>query len=330
MSVHKLIQQNQDLFFSFKRHYFAFGWVVLRNVFDQPMLERLTNAADILVKQQPECVLLPNGQPFPKTPIGGPVERSNFIADIIFESPILDFIRFIFDDKFYYYSSHLSYFLGGSSWHKDTGYLQNWLKANIYLSEPANDLADGNFLIVPGSHHPNSSYSSHVQRVLDGTAGELAKGRLHAPEFNLASYQMSFGFPFTEICLNAGDVLFFDTRTIHTVRATRRLRRLIGVNFIDRAVSREFPKFTPRESLLVDDDYFYRARTLSTTIETKVNGRRHTYNYPNNFYDSSKESVIGRFLLRDMPTEFYENIYQSEFARFNSDELMKEFWKNYA
>lgn len=145
-------------------------------------------------------------------------------------------------ENYFYLGSDASiFFAAGSAWHRDLAMRLPVLKLNIYLDFDANDQSC-NFLIIPGSHHVSSSYSSLLQNALawpdkPGLEGGMSENGFLPPgsDPTAPGYStVSDLIPAKAISVKHGAAVIFNTAAIHGVKSHVQMgkpRRLITFIF---------------------------------------------------------------------------------------------------
>jgi hypothetical protein len=288
---------------SIMESYRTFGFVVCRGVFKSDDLNIMKEEALRLVKQESEAQSLDDAAQSGVKPVAAPIEKSDPLATLFFNSSAFQIVRWILKDSFYFFSSHLSVFGGSSSWHRDTYFPFSWLKANIYL-ESLEEGGIGEFCLLPGSHLHGSAFAD---RATDGINWPSYREKKinYFNNIDLTSGVVTFDLPYAKICLSPGDVLLFDTRLIHNVVSQSSRRSLIGINFVDRSpkwFTQDFrvDSFSPLD--------FYKARLLIDQIEGGLYGRSSNLNYPSNFFKRYEGTFLKKFMLEDISEVQYEEL----------------------
>jgi hypothetical protein len=168
------------------------------------------------------------------------------------------------------------FFAAGSAWHRDLAMHLPVLKLNIYLDFDA-DNQSCEFLIIPGSHHVASSYSSLLQNALawpdkPGYCGGLSESGFlpsgldpTAPGYN-ANRDL---IPAKAIAVKPRAAVIFNTAAIHAVKSHVQMgkpRRLITYIFCtnpkdikDTHFSRSHNGVNLNDDALINEIYLWKA-----------------------------------------------------------------------
>ena len=151
-------------------------------------------------------------------------------------------IRGLVGKNYFYIGSDAStFFAAGSAWHRDMALRLPLLKLNIYIDFNSKD-ESFEFLIVPGSHHVGSAYSSLLQKAAAwpdvlGLEGGFSERNFLPPGSDPTSScydHRSDPIPSHAVTIKPGGAIIFNTAALHAVKSccpTGRPRRLVTFIF---------------------------------------------------------------------------------------------------
>jgi hypothetical protein len=200
---------------------------------------------------------------------------SDFLVNYLDEK-----IQALVGKNYFYMGSDASvFFAAGSAWHRDLAMRLPVLKINIYLDfDTHNHSCD--FLIIPGSHLVDTTYSGLLQKGLAWPEARGVQGGLCEKEFFPAGsdptdpcYQHELDIiPNHCIKVASGSVVAFNTAAIHAVKSCvpiGRPRRLITficcANPADLSASHFYRSphtLNLNDNELIDEIYAFRAMEL--------------------------------------------------------------------
>jgi ectoine hydroxylase-related dioxygenase (phytanoyl-CoA dioxygenase family) len=288
---------------SFKAFFDAFGYIVLRNLYDKSTRDDLQTAYDDVVtshfgKSIDEFLEMPK-------PMNYGVESSQALLDFLQNSRILTAVDELIGNDAVFLGSDLSTFKSGSQFHRDAFGDYHLLKVGIYLQDStAQD--GGQFSCIPGSHIYGDDFSRLCSKGLlwPGHAG-YATGAITG-EYDYEQNLASQNIPATHINLAVGDIVFFNPALIHSVPANNRIRRMIALTFFEGENSfnsrgrapGEFTGLTHTETLI--------SLKIAFALFEQTHGRPTQLNYPQAFLDFKIDRL--RKYLREFTREQFNEI----------------------
>jgi len=303
---------------SLKNFYDAFGYVVVRNVYDKEMESGLRTAYDAQVtsyfgKSIEEFLANP-------TPVPSGVERSQELLNFVQNSRILPMVEELVGDDALFWNSDLSTFTGPSQFHRDTLGDYRVLKVGIYLqNSTAQD--GGQFCCIPGSHHFGDSYSRFCSHGLMWPHGAGYADNVWSGEYDGKNGLLRGNLPALGIELGVGDAIFFNQGLVHGVRASSRPRRMIALSFFEGEKSFNSRPRAPGEFAELNYSETVAALRLAGNIVERARGRNPDLNYNEQLrgFDIKKLSKY----LKEFTVDEYEEINARVFK--NSYEAVHRF-----
>jgi hypothetical protein len=197
-----------------ERHFKLFGYVCLRQVFDEQEMAKISADFDEVLAESLD------GRPFPgekRQLVVGFVEQRPGLSALVADDRIFEPVEQLMCGTPLWIESDGNLYVGDTHWHPDAAvHFPLWIKVALYL-DPV-DKGTGSLRVIPGSHGALFSAALDAAKIR-GEDGGRTIGL--APD----------GIPSVALESRPGDVIFFDQRTWHSSFGGGVGRRMFTMNF---------------------------------------------------------------------------------------------------
>jgi hypothetical protein len=289
----------------------AFGYVVIRKLFDRSLQSELQDAYDTVVtthfgKSMEEFLRSP-------TLVLAGLETSQPLLTFLQNSRILPVVEELLGDDVVFWGSDLSTFVSPSQFHRDLYGDFRMLKVAIYLQDStAQD--GGQFCCIPGTHHFGDRYADLCSQGLRWpNHGAGYTPHVLTGEFDLDQRVPRDNIPALGVELAVGDAVFFNHALIHAVPASNRPRRMIAISFFEGEKS-----FNARPRAPGEFTGLSHAETLiALRLACYLNELNHGKWAPLNYHEKlgGLDIPVLRKYLREFSSEQFDDVNDRVFKR---------------